>query len=244
MPFSLMLSAVSIWLNQLGDRTLADWLITVFYFLVAVGAIGTCAAVARKRQHVQPAAQPGPKRRVMWAWLGLAIGLLLLGLNKQLDLQILLTGLGRSAAHEGGWYESRRTWQAAFVATALGLAIVGGIGAAWLLRRERFPIKLALCGAAVQLFFVATRLSSFHHTDHLIGTWLVGASLQWRHALEAAGLLIMLVAMMFQVRPLRWLRQNRASHNVTGRPDVSRRTTRRPSHAFRLDSSGRGFLRD
>ena len=48
-------------------------------------------------------------------WFGLSILLLVLGINKQLDLQTLLTALGREIAQENGLYESRREIQLIFV---------------------------------------------------------------------------------------------------------------------------------
>ena len=58
-------------------------------------------------------------------WRLLALGLLFLGINKQLDLQTLLIDLGRQAALAGGWSGERRRVQLA-VCAVLALAVGAG----------------------------------------------------------------------------------------------------------------------
>lgn len=186
-----MASAIDYWLGHLGDRTVADWII------VAVYAAATIAAFRLLLRSRRPGAMT---RRARLAWLGLALGLLALGINKQLDFQTLLTSVLRSAARDGGWYDQRKGMQSLFVMVNIGLAFVASGLCIWLLRRERWTLKLALLGAMVQLAFIGTRLISFHDTDHLLSDSMAGQALKWRHAMELGGLVIMLTAILLESR--------------------------------------------
>jgi hypothetical protein len=50
------------------------------------------------------------------AWRSIALAFLVLGLNKQLDLQTALTEAGRVLANVQGWYDQRQIVQVAFIA--------------------------------------------------------------------------------------------------------------------------------
>ena len=121
--------------NRRSDRR--GW-VTVFAYL---GAAYTCVRAARRSRaavggqgSTLAAARPawlaltGQARRLATLpandrlaslWVSLAGVLLLLGVNKQLDLQTALTELGRIAAHAGDWYDVRRNVQVAFIACIL-----------------------------------------------------------------------------------------------------------------------------
>lgn len=101
-------------------------------------------------------------------WYGAAILLVLLGLNKELDLQSLLTESARSLTHAMGWYEQRRLLQALFlVALALGALAMMAALAKWLRRSPR-PVKAAAAGIVILLAFVVMRAASFHHLDEWV----------------------------------------------------------------------------
>jgi hypothetical protein len=92
------------WSPGIGDPTWIGWITTVAYFIGAA----LCIPAFRRAWANWRSSAPG--------WLMLAIALVLLGFNKQLDLQILLTEIGRSLAQHYGWYQQRRTIQTAFIA--------------------------------------------------------------------------------------------------------------------------------
>jgi hypothetical protein len=117
------------------------------------------------------------KEKVPALWAGLALMLLLLGINKQLDLQSLLTEIGRIAARDEGWYEARRTVQVVFI---LLLLVTGAwaLRALWRIARGHLAqMRMALFGALGLVAFVAIRAASFHHVDLLIGTEVAGVDL-------------------------------------------------------------------
>ena len=117
------------WIPGIGDPSFMGWLTVVAYFATA----WLCYRASRRASghDSDPYAQPEPK--VAWVWLGLALLLTALGANKQLDLQSLLTQIGKDMAHAQGWYKSRRVVQAIFVTgIGLGSLVIGGLGLWWL----------------------------------------------------------------------------------------------------------------
>ena len=121
-------------------------------------------------------------------WFGCAALLVLLGFNKQLDMQGYVTTVGRSLAHSEGWYEQRRLIQAAFV-TALAVIATASIG--WLivrLRRSAPPVKIAALGIVLLFTFVLWRAASFHHMDVWVTRNIAGMRSGWW--LELAGIIV------------------------------------------------------
>ena len=96
------------------------WMLTGAYFL---------AALAAGRAAGRTGSAGSPMERTSWGLLALALGLL--GLNKQLDLQNLLRDRARELYLEQGWYASRHL--------LIGLALTGVLvvlaGGALVLRR-------------------------------------------------------------------------------------------------------------
>ena len=97
------------------DPTFFGWLTTGAYAAAAATCI--CAAFA-PTQHAS-------SRVPSLAWFALALGIALLGLNKQLDLQTAITSRLRAWAEQDNWYQYRSALQAVFVFTALFIS--GGV---------------------------------------------------------------------------------------------------------------------
>jgi hypothetical protein len=98
MDFSPLFAAIrdGQWRPGIGDPTPLGWA-TVVAYLAASWACCRAAAAERRSAH-----RGRNSTRPFWSSLGLL--LLLLGLNKQLDLQSALTAFGRRLAREQGWY--------------------------------------------------------------------------------------------------------------------------------------------
>lgn len=143
------------WRPQIGDPTVLGW-VTVGAYAVAAVACGLAA------------------RRVGRPWLGMAVVMVLLCVNKQLDLQSLLTDLGRIVARAQGWYRERRVVQRDVIVGMLALSLGG---ASWVLLRWRefWSHHRLLFGGLVFLgTFIAVRAISFHHVDRLLKTQFIG----------------------------------------------------------------------
>ena len=129
-----------------------------------------CACVARRfdpRTHA-------PQRKAWWI---MVLVLVLLGINKQLDLQGLLMDVGRAFAYEEGVYEKRRVLQIIFLfvlaATALAVMVL------WFRMnrhswREEGPM---LAGSVFLVTFVLVRAASFHHFQEFFAVPLGGVRL-------------------------------------------------------------------
>lgn len=175
-----MLAAIT-WRPRIGDPSPMDWGITAIYFLGSVICFLTARTEPQTSQH-----ERGRHRRF---WLALAVMMLALGLNKQLDLQTLLTQVGREIARSGGWYGQRRVFQAAFVFNCVVLgAIFAGVG--WrMLRGQSRVAYLAYLGVVFLITFVVLRAASFHHIDTVLYR-LPGLGRNVNFGLELVGVLI------------------------------------------------------
>lgn len=143
------------WSPEIGDPGITGW-VTVAAYGIAAGA--SCVAGLRA---------PQPVLRRFW-WL-LAVLLLGLMINKQLDLQSALTATGRCLAKAQGWYDQRKQVQMLFI---LGLTAASVLAVAlcfWRMRRHLPSIWVALVGLFGLLCFVAIRAAGFHHVDQAIG---------------------------------------------------------------------------
>ena len=129
------------------------------------------------------------RERLFWYMLGLIM--LLLAVNKQLDLQTLLTAIARCMAQIQGWYDTRRSVQIGFIAVVLVVAlIVLGIMSVVLrgtLRRN----GLALVGLIFVLGFVAIRAAGFHHIDQLTNIRFEMIRMNW--ILEMTGPILIVI---------------------------------------------------
>ena len=101
------------------DPTLLAWLITAAYF----GAAALTVVAARS----------GDDRRDRIFWCACAGLLVLLGFNKQLDLQGYITTAGRTLSKQEGWFAERRLVQTAFVVSlcVVAAAVLAALGV-WL----------------------------------------------------------------------------------------------------------------
>ena len=158
------------WRPGIGDPTPVGWLTVVAY----LGAALLCWRTLRAERRLEE-----PARRLVLFWALMTVGMLALGINKQLDLQSFFTQVGRSLARRGGWYESRGDVQRLFI-----LALVcGAVGALLtmlcLLRHHLRAVGVALLGGVFVLTFVVVRAASFHHVDVLLNSRLEGVRLNW-----------------------------------------------------------------
>ncbi len=129
------------WLASLGDFTPLDWVITALY-LVASFACWRAG---------------GPRTREARWWRWMAVALLLLGINKQLDVQTLLLHALRAALKAGGLYGYKQAISvvflillAAFVARMTLALVRSG-------RRMSRGLMTSFVGLIVLLVFVLLR---------------------------------------------------------------------------------------
>lgn len=163
------------WAPGVGDPTPVAWVVVGIYVLTIVAALRNLVAARRTGQPAD-------------FWAVLAVMLLLIGVNKQLDLHAWLSETGRDLALSQGWYERRRIVQWVFVAVLLVAMVVSVLRV-----RERWAdlwhqYRLVCAGVCLLLVFVFLRAASFQHVDELVGVD-VGTGRPTK-ALEPAALLL------------------------------------------------------
>ncbi|MFV0386742.1 hypothetical protein [Paracoccus sp. (in: a-proteobacteria)] len=182
-PDALLSCVSQSWTPVIGDPNLTGWLTVLAYLLCFILAVQVCLRLPRQG-------------RGFWALI--AVLMLCLAVNKQLDLQSALTAAGRCLAKAQGWYAERRAVQATFILGLLSVAAAGLLAGLWMLRRSMRQNGLALAGLTILSAFVMIRAVGFHHFDALIGIRHFGVSVNY--AFENAGLLLIALNAMAILR--------------------------------------------
>ncbi|MBB6505143.1 multisubunit Na+/H+ antiporter MnhB subunit [Sphingomonas endophytica] len=167
------------WSPGIGDPSVIGW-VTVALYLIAAAI---CAAVASRERR---------QARDGWRfWAGVALAMLALGINKQLDLQSLFTQVMRDMSLRLGWFAERHVLQLAFI-----LAVAAGGLILAMIAMRRLPVlqrnmRLAALGVCLVYTYVIIRAASFHHIDRFINSAILGA--RWNWVLEIGGIGIVAV---------------------------------------------------
>ena len=171
---------VGSWSPGIGDPTPIGWLTVVCY----IWAAWLCLQVIRRDYDLKLVLSRDEKL----LWRMIVVGLVLLGINKQLDLQSALTEIGRMIAAYQGWYARRHEIQIEFIGWVALLAVVMCCLLAYLAYRAPMATRIALVGSVLLLAFVVIRAASFHHVDQFIRHNIAGIRMNW--ILEIGGLLV------------------------------------------------------
>jgi hypothetical protein len=168
---------IGTWSPGIGDPSVGGWLTVALYFGVAALVWGLLRRWPRWNTGQE-----------IWFWKLLFIALVLLGINKQLDLQSAFTEMARLMAVKQGWYAERRQAQMAFIAggAILGLTLLAAT--TYLIWGAPGATHWALAGSAALVLFVLVRATSIHHVDEFLGRSLAGFRVNW--LLEWGGLLV------------------------------------------------------
>lgn len=159
------------WAPGIGDPTLGGWVTVALYAWAAWACHRVLKEERRRSLHLSL------NERVVWKLF--FVGMIALGINKQLDLQSAFTELARLYAREQGWYANRRQYQQAFIAALpiLGLSVLASLTA--LVWNAPAPTLWTCAGVAGLVVFVAVRAASFHHVDEWLGWRLAGLRFNW-----------------------------------------------------------------
>lgn len=183
------------WRPGMADAAVRGTLIVTFYLIVAV-ACAWALYVARigariakqyrkveRRKHDRTAAY----RASFLFWALLTLCMVILGVNKHLDLESWLTEIGRNIALSQGWYEARSSVQRPLVAGVAGFGLIS-LTVLLALTRRLLPRHVpAFVGIVVLLCFVIARSMSFHQLDDALAVEMFGIRARW--LLELAGIL-------------------------------------------------------
>lgn len=178
------------WVSSiLSDFTMWSWIINIAYILVFILSI----------YYIRCIKTTGNKE-LKFLWIFIAGILLLLGINKQLNFQTLLIIFGRSLANSQGWIENRRMAQELFAITfGIGIAVLSAI-IIFRIRRILLMAWIEIFGIAVLLAFTLIRAGSINHFHK---TEKIEAAFIHIHAVEFAGILIILLALYRNLKKIK-----------------------------------------
>ena len=150
------------WRPGIGDPTFLGWFITAAYLITSV----FCGVCARRPDRISPVSR---SRHHRFFWWSLVVIMLLMGINKQLDIQCLFIAVVKKMALAQGWYSQRRIFQMLFIAciAIFGLVLLTWLG--WKFRGLWRQYGLALLGILLLVTFVAIRAAPLNHVAKLPG---------------------------------------------------------------------------
>jgi hypothetical protein len=172
------------WRPTIGDPSFMGW------FTVAAYGFGVALAVLASSRY--GVSNGKIHTREKWVWLGVSGVMAILCVNKQFDLQSLLTDIGRVLSRHQGWYEQRRGLQRLFVVGVLAASVGFTSWSVWRCREFWKTHKLLAGGILFLLTFVVVRAISFHHFDVVIGTRVLEVRINW--VFELAGIFLVSLA--------------------------------------------------
>jgi hypothetical protein len=170
-----------------------SWLRSAGYLLVAAAAVW---AGLRERRRVQDNPNLWP---TFWYLTGALF--LVMGLGRILDIGGIVSEIGRLEAQNGGWYNSRRKYQALLVGAVGGIWFVAVLVALWRVperRRRYLPMTLLVFTI---IGFAGVRVVSLHQIDGLLYRRGI-AGLKFSAIFELFFLVLALAMTFWQPRPL------------------------------------------
>ena len=168
--FLAMMWAID-WHVQLDRLSTADWVIIVAYFAASALALRTAWpelamwSSRRRGSAAEPARSTVPEP---FPWVLAAVVMVALGLNKLLGTQEWILDHLRRDASSGGWYGSRRRYQAIVVAVIGAIGVVVTIMVARRLKGLSREAKSAVLALGLLVIYVAIRGVSLHQIDGVL----------------------------------------------------------------------------
>ena len=183
------------WHPRMADAAVPGTLIVAFYLIVAVAcawALSVARIGARMAKEYRKVERRKHDRTVAYRasslfWALLTLCMVILGVNKHLDLESWLTEFGRNIALSQGWYEDRSSVQRPLVAGVAGFGLISLAVLLALTRRLLPRHVLAFVGTVILLCFVIARAMSFHQLDDALAIEMLGVRVRW--LLELGGIL-------------------------------------------------------
>jgi hypothetical protein len=178
---------ISEWLSRSGDFTVWGILITVVYAATVILSFRYVRKISGSEHRDE---------RLLWTCI--LVFLAAMGVNKQLDLQILLAMTGRYIAEQQGWIEQNRTVQKFF---AIGVVVCLSVAGGALFFKARRAIRqslAALIGVGVLVFFTIIRVASINHIERAFS--FQEKKITHIHGLELLGLVVIFAALAHRFR--------------------------------------------
>lgn len=114
---------------------MADWVTITAYVVTALLSM-----------HAAECAVGGVRPADRLFWRAMAVLMILLGINELLDLEMLLTPLGRDYAEVHGWYGEHRRFQRIVVIALAVASVLAETIMLWWTRHAHSAVRWALAG--------------------------------------------------------------------------------------------------
>ena len=174
------------WHAGIGDPTVLGWVTVLAYCIATL----RCAFKASK-------SDKNEENYRFWTYL--AIFLLLLAINKQLDLQSWFTQVIRTLAQAQGWYENRKLLQLLFIAF-LGIGMLLTLLSIRLyLVQSWHNYPMTWVGIVLLNTFILMRAASFSHIDRMIHYPVFGIKLNG--VMEIGSIALIILGSYFNKQP-------------------------------------------
>ncbi len=155
------------WQPTIGDPTPMGWYTVVSYYACSLVAF----AAAWINKNVE--------RKSFFFWCGAGFLMILLGINKQFDIQSLFTEMGRQMARAQGWMDQRESVQFSFI-MVFGISAVSAFLLFSIVMRDLFGrFRLAVSALFFLLGFIIVRAVSIHSFDMIIQFKYLGVKMNW-----------------------------------------------------------------
>jgi hypothetical protein len=183
------LNKQSEWVFGIGDPTVFGWITVGSYALSAFLCWRTSRRAAGRDKE---------------GWLLIVITLVMLGVNKQLDIQSLFAQEAGRVLQVMGMYAERRFLQRVFIVSLMLTLLSTGIFLSFRFARENVQLKLAFAGFFLLMLFVASRAAVFHRVYKMPLAYFGGVPLNF--LFENGGLALIAIGA--------WLRRERLRRSV------------------------------
>jgi hypothetical protein len=144
------------WKSYRGDYSFSGWMVTFFYVLCCFILLFV---------FFKTSFTSGTDKTF---WILIFGIILFLSINKQLDLQMLITDIARTTAKEYHLYETRKLFQIKIISffTSLGFGAIALL--IFFLRKSHKSVFVALGGITAIFLFLFFRLISFHKIEAIL----------------------------------------------------------------------------
>lgn len=187
LPQNSLYKIIYEWFSLNGDHTFWGWLITILYLFTVAGSFYYVKTINNTKI--------SKEKRILWLFIGSF--LTFMGINKQLDIQLLLTISGRYIGLKFSFLGMRRIFQSYFTAAIfLSVLFITGI----VIYKIRTILKeslIELIGITFIIGFFFIQTASMTHFKWIIRFDEV--NIPHIHGLELLGVMILLLALFYNI---------------------------------------------
>jgi hypothetical protein len=172
------------WKKDRGDPSVMGWFITFCYFLVFIISF---YFVKKTTPFIK-------NKNFIWFWYAVTIFIILLGINKQLDLQMLFADYARLYAKMSGMFVNRKPFQHKIISLLATIGISVFFIFIYNFWRAPKTTWIALFGFSILFSFPLIRLVSLHRLESLLYKSFLSVKIV--DVIEIIGISIVLIAII------------------------------------------------